>query len=194
MTTNLSLPDDFIEAVTEQVCKLNDNYEADALIEREIGALVDEWIPHLEHGQKMDMYQQVANIVRQTATRPEHKKISPRTIRHWRRVFGWCSKYGSAYNELPGSLINVAIQVADIANLTPSYVCDWLINTGTRSEDALWANFLPTTSNGYEADHPVISGLLRGINKNWQQHSRFPRLIRLVNLLRAEIKAIQERT
>jgi hypothetical protein len=188
-----SLPDGFLADIEEQVEKLNASHETDALIERDIGGLVDEVIATVPHGERMTLYNEVAAAIRSVASRGEYRNVSGRSVRYWRRTFAWMNAKGNLYPELSGSLVNAGVRIATICDLDPEYVCEWLMATGTRQIDALEAHFLPQTSSDYQIDHPVISGLLRGINKNWQSHPRMPRLLRLVNLLRAEIKAIQEK-
>lgn len=186
------LPDDFIQSVEDLVLKLNRTAEEDALTEREIGGLVDEIAPHLPDGTRMGFYNSVAAIVRRVAIRREYRETSGRTIRYWRRTFGWMTKNGNQYPELSGTFVNAAVRVATLCQQPPEYVCDWAMRTGTRDVAAMEVQFIQPTSYDQEIDHQGVSAFLRSAQKEFGFHPRWPRVMRIVNVLRAEIRRMRE--
>jgi hypothetical protein len=141
-------------------------------------------------GYKMILYDLIADAWNDTTG--EHK--SARTLRFWMQsVTAFSKEQLSRYSALSDAQLIVACELAIVAKTTPQEICDWCVDRAVGSVREMRSHWLPQTTDGYTIDHPIISGLLRGVNKNWQSHPRYSRLLRIVNLLRAEIKAIQER-
>ena len=147
---------------------------------RAIGRVVDDFVSEVPHGSQMSAYELYADLYYQATG----ERVSPRTIRGWRRAATLYSKHDlRQFESLTDAQLIEAVNLAEVANIDPQEICAWAIDKQVSTVPAMRAHWLPPTSDEYHVDPPVITGFKRWARRHVPEHmqAEFDDLLKTIN-------------